>query len=137
MTRSHAITRGSPDSAADKPARLAPASALRLQDPLESMCLKEADCAHIRGGLVDTVAVRLHWVPLNHDRPADARMLNCAIEQLMHQTPAPESGPDHKAHRRPRVAVINMRNGARVDQGAIGSLRRDRAPADDLAVNER
>lgn len=41
---------------ADKPARLAAASARRLQNALKSVCLEQADSAHVRAGLVDTVA---------------------------------------------------------------------------------
>jgi hypothetical protein len=127
---------GSGELAADKPARPAAAAARCLPHTLESVRLEQADGADISAGLIDAVASWLYRVTLNHDRPAGARVLNCAIEQVVHQSPAPESRANHETDRRPSACVISMRNGPRVDQGAIGGLRRDRAPAGDLPVNE-
>src|SRR5882757_848186 len=99
------------ERSADEPARLAAAVARRLQHPLESVRLEQADGAHIGADLVDTVDSRLYGVTLNHDRPAGACVLNRAVEQIMHQSPAPEARANHEADHRPGLPIVNVRNG--------------------------
>ena len=60
-----------------------------------------------------------------------------AIQQLVHEPAAPEPRPYHEADYRPRALVLDMRDRPRADQGAVGGLRRDRAPAGDLAIDVR
>ncbi len=125
------------ESSVDKPTPLAAASAGRLHDALESVRLEQANRPHVCGSLVNAIAFGVHRVTFNHDCSAGARMLNCAIQQVVHQPPAPESHSHPEADRRPRLRVINMRDGTRIDEGTIRAFRCDRAPASNLAVHER
>src|SRR5450755_1161365 len=125
------------ESSVDKPTPFATTSAGRLQDALESVCLEQANRPHIREVLVDTIPLGVHRVTFNHDCSAGARMLNCAIQEGVHQPPAPESHSHPEADRRPRLRVINMRDGTRVDEGTVRAFRCDRAPGSNLAVHER
>jgi hypothetical protein len=125
------------DSSADKPTPLAATSSFRPQDTLESVRLEQANRPHIRGSLVNAITFGVHRVALNHDCTAGVRMLNCAIKQVVHQPTAPKPRSHPEADRRPRLRVINMRDGTRVDQGTVRAFRCDRAPGSHLAVHER
>src|SRR5262249_55489577 len=87
------------ESSADKPPLLAATSPSRLQDALESVCLEQGNRPYIRGGLVNAVAGGVHWVTLNHDCAAGACVLNCAVQQVVHQPTAPEPRSHPEADR--------------------------------------
>jgi hypothetical protein len=86
-------------SSADKPTPLAATSSCRLQDARESVCLEQGDRPHIRGSLVNAIAFGVHWVTFNHDCAAGARVLNRAVQQVVHQPPSPEPRSHPEADR--------------------------------------
>src|SRR5262245_34608556 len=87
------------ESSADKPPLLAATSSSRLLDALESVCLEQGNRPYIRGSLVNAVAAGVHWVTLNHNCAAGAGVLNCAVQQVVHQPTAPEPRSHPEADR--------------------------------------
>src|SRR6516225_669087 len=82
--------------AADEPAGLAAAPAGGLADAPESVCLEELDGTHITAGLVDALAARIDRVALQDDRAHRVRVPDRAIQQLVHESAAPEPRPHHE-----------------------------------------
>jgi hypothetical protein len=87
------------ESSVDKPTPLATTSAGRLHYALESVCLEQANRSHICGSLVNAIAFGVHRVAFNHDCGAGARMLNRAVQQVVHQPSAPEPRSHPEADR--------------------------------------
>ena len=123
--------------AAHEPAGLAAAVSGGLADAAESVCLEQRDGTHVTGGLVDAFAARVDRVAFQHGGAGRVRMPDRAVQQLVHQAAAPEPRPHHEAHHRPRSLVLDVRDRPGVDQGAVGGLRRHRAPAGRLAIDVR
>lgn len=95
---------------ADEPAGMAAAPASGLANPAEAVGLEELDGAHVTAGLVDAPAVSVDRVAFQRDRAHRVRVLDRAIEQLVHKSAAPEPRPHHEADHRPRALVLDVRD---------------------------
>src|SRR5690606_4862356 len=86
--------------------------------------LEQLDRPDVAGDDVDLGAARLHGVSLDHLGTVCRGVLDRALEQLVHQPPAPEPGPDDEADRAPRVTLVEERDGPRAHQAPVGAPRR-------------
>jgi len=93
--------------------------------------------AALPGGLVDAPAASVDRIAFHRGRAHRLRMPDRALQQLVHQAAAAEPRPHDKAHDRPCTLVLDVRDRPGVDQGPIGGLRRDRAPAGHRAIDVR
>src|SRR5215813_6120631 len=121
--------------AAHEPAGFAATVAGGLADAAESVCLEQRHGTHVAADLVDTLATRVDRVAFQHGGAHGVRMPDRALQQLVHKAVAPEPRPHHEAHHRPRTLVLDVGDRPGVDQGAVGGLGCDRAPAGRLAID--